>query len=479
MKVCVLQPDYSTTAVDYQHYDPPRDLTALLPGHRVDHVFLNKLTTHRQLRLLATQGYDIFVNLCEGYLDWEIPSVDVIEALERLGLPHTGPSVELYDPSKPLMKYVAHTAGVSTPAHAVVTPRDALAAAVASLRYPLFVKPAHAGDSLGVHPGSRVEDAAALAAAVESTVAEFGEALVEEYVDGREFTVMVLAPVDPGDRPRALAPVEYRFPPGPQFKTYAHKTSTLHPGANVAVDDAELAGRLREAAVRIFEAFGGVGYARLDFREDGAGELQFLEINFTCSVFYEGIHQGSADFILAQDGLGQAGFARHIIAEGIARHARRQVPYRMQGSSVSGYGIFATRALAAGEVVHPGEGHAQRIVTARHAATWNEAARLTFRRYAVPLSDEVYLLWDLDPTRWAPQNHSCEPNTRFSGLDLVASRAIAAGEELTLDYGAVLNEASEPFDCHCGSASCRGRIGGSPGNSLSAREQGLPSGLLG
>jgi len=470
-KVCVLQPDYSTSAVDYQHYDPRRDLGALLPGHQVDHVFLNKLTTHRQLRQLATRGYDIFINLCEGYLDWEIPSVDVIEALERLSLPYTGPTAVLYDPSKPLMKYVAHTAGVRTPAHAVISRTGDLAGAVAGLRYPLFVKPSHAGDSLGVHEHSLVRDPVGLPGAVEAVVAEFGEALVEEYVDGREFTVLVLGAVEGNGRPTALTPVEYRFAPGPQFKTYAHKTSALHPGANVAVEDGELAARLREAATRIFAAFGGVGYARLDFRLDAAGDLHFLEINFTCSVFYRDGYEGSADFILALDGLGQAGFARHIIAEGIARHRRRTPPYRMEGNALAGYGIFATRALAEGDLVFRGEGRAHRLATARHVATWSEEERQTFRRYAYPVSDEVYILWDLDPTQWAPQNHSCDANTRFDGLDVIASRPIAVGEELTLDYATIMNEASEPFTCRCGAPSCRGLVAGAVGNSITARER--------
>ena len=52
MKVCVLQPDYSTSAVDYQHYDPPRDLSHLMPEAQFDHITLNKLTTYRQLKEL-------------------------------------------------------------------------------------------------------------------------------------------------------------------------------------------------------------------------------------------------------------------------------------------------------------------------------------------------------------------------------------------------------------------------------------------
>ncbi|MBS1567144.1 MAG: hypothetical protein JST39_22365, partial [Bacteroidetes bacterium] len=115
MKVCVLQPDYSTSGVDYKNYDPPRDLARLLPNDTVDHVFLNKLYTYRQLKELKNKGYDIFVNLCEGYLEWDVPSIDVIYTLELLNMPHTGPSTLLYDPPKELMKYVAHTEGVHSP----------------------------------------------------------------------------------------------------------------------------------------------------------------------------------------------------------------------------------------------------------------------------------------------------------------------------------------------------------------------------
>ena len=69
LKVCVLQPDYSTSNVDYQYYDPARNLSSLLPDAQVDHVLINKLTTYKQLLSLKEKGYDIFVNLCEGYLE--------------------------------------------------------------------------------------------------------------------------------------------------------------------------------------------------------------------------------------------------------------------------------------------------------------------------------------------------------------------------------------------------------------------------
>jgi hypothetical protein len=120
MRICVLQPDYSTSDVDYQHYDPTRDLSHLLPEAEFDHVLLNKLTTYKQLRNLAKKKYDIYVNLCEGYLDWTVPSIDVVYFLEQLKLPFTGPTSLLYDPPKELMKYVAYVQGIKTPAFALI-----------------------------------------------------------------------------------------------------------------------------------------------------------------------------------------------------------------------------------------------------------------------------------------------------------------------------------------------------------------------
>ena len=472
MKICVLQVDYSTSQMEYRHWDPKRDLAPMASGHEVDHVFLHKLSTYKQLKALGTQGYDIFVNLCEGYLEWDVPSIDVVHTLEMLNLPYTGPTPLLYDQPKPLMKYIAHSMGVDTPRHVVVKQGEDVVRAVeqAGLHYPLFVKPVKAGDSLGVDEHSRVADAAELRAQADATLPEYPELLIEEFIDGREFTVLVVGDPSGHGRGRALAPIEYNFPPGKSYKSYALKTSELHPESNVRVRDAALDARLRDAALRVFRGFDGIGYARMDFRMGADGRIHFLEVNFSCSVFYQDAWSGSADHILAQDGLGQAGFLHAIIAEGLARHRRKQSPFRLRGNAVAGYGIAATRDLEPGEIVFRGEERSQRMVTRRHVeATWTEPEKALFDRYAYPVSEEVYIIWDRDPGEWAPQNHSCDPNTRFEGLDVIATRRIVAGEELTLDYAEFLDATSAPFDCQCGAASCRGRIEGTAGISVTAR----------
>lgn len=472
MKICVLQPDYSTSAVDYQNYDPPRNLWSLLPGVEFHHVFLNKLTTYKQLLELSKQGFDCFVNLCEGYLEWEVPSIDVIYTLELLNLPFTGPTTLLYDPPKELMKYVAYTEGVATANYALIENDAHLEDQVKHLSFPLFVKPSKAGDSLGIDDSSKVNTIDELKQKAELLLKEYPQLLIEEFIEGREFTVLVAADAKDEKVCKVFQPIEFIFPQGKSFKTYSLKTSELHPESNIPVTDTFIKQQLTEAAQRIFRSFGGVGYARMDFRMDTKGTIYFLEVNFTCSVFYTDGYEGSADYIIKADGIGQAGFLKHIIDEGIARHKRRQKKYIMKGNSIAGFGIYATQSIAAGEVIFKGEERPQRIVTKRFVEeNWLPEEKLLFKHYAVPLSSEVYVLWDNNPTEWAPQNHSCSPNTAYKGLNLVAIRQISAGEELTMDYSELLNESAETFDCQCGAPGCRKKITGSKGNSVTLREQ--------
>jgi D-alanine-D-alanine ligase len=260
-------------------------------------------------------------------------------------------------------------------------------------------------------------------------------------------------------------PVEYVFPEGLEFKTYALKTSELHPNCNIPCNDKILEQELRSAAEAIFTNFNGQGYARLDFRLNDKGVLYFLEINFTCSVFYKDGYEGSADYILKYDGIGQQSFLKHIIDEGIQRHKRKQKKYVVKGNSIAGYGLYAATDINPGEVVFAGEGRSQRIISKTYVDNhWNETDKAVFKRYAYPISKEVYILWDDDPSEWAPQNHSCDPNTAYEGLNVIALTKINKGQELTLDYGNFLDDSMMPFQCHCGSAKCRGLVTGKPGN---------------
>jgi D-alanine-D-alanine ligase-like ATP-grasp enzyme len=480
MKVCVLQPDYSQSTLDYKNYDPPRNLSYLLPEDQVDHVFLNKTIAYRQLKELKKQGYDIFVNLIEGYRDWDIPfSYDVATALEDLNLPYTGPKPTPYDPPKDVIKYVAESMGVKTPAFVVAETLADVENTFHNLKFPLFVKPVETGDSLGVDNKSYVTTKEELLSKAADILANFERVLIEEYIDGRELTVLIAANPDDAGSPVVYKPVEFLFPKGEHFKTYDLKHKQHHPECYIPCDDEQLDVRLREATKLIFLAINPTGYARVDFRINGKGEVFFLEINLPCTVLCGEVSENSADYILKFDGTGLDGFIKHIIAEGIARHQRRQKKYKVRNNQISGYGIYAVKDLKSGEVIFTGEAKSQKIVTRSYVEShWNAIQKEDFRRYAYPISEEVFILWDDNPTEWSPQNHSCDPNIAIQGLDYLAIRDITAGEELTLDYATLYDENFLEFDCQCGSLNCRGIIRGISGNSVTQREKKLKNSQL-
>ncbi|MBK7341230.1 MAG: SET domain-containing protein-lysine N-methyltransferase [Saprospiraceae bacterium] len=461
MKICVLQADYSSCNHDYKYYDPPRDLNQWLDGHQVEYIFLHKLTTYKQLAELKSKEFDIFINLCEGYLEWEVPSLDVIYFLELLQLPYTGPTVDLYDPPKQLMKYVAYCNNVLSPQYALIKNVDQLEDNISHLQFPLFVKPAKAGDSLGIDEKSLCTNINELQSKCCSLLDEFSEILVEEYIDGREVTVLVAAGIGESQASIAFQPIEYVFPKKHRFKTYSLKTNELHADANIPFIEEPACSQIKHAAINIFDGFEGYGYARLDFRINKSGRIYFLEINFTCSVFYPLGLEGSADHILKHTPDGHQIFLNQIIAEGIYRHKGKFKLYEIKPIQIMGYGIFARNDIKKDTIVFPGEERSYRLVSKNYVEKhWDEKRKTAFKHYAYPVSQDVYIVWDRNPTDWAPQNHSCEPNTAYNGLNVIAIRNIASGEELTLDYASLIDETAASFECKCGSKNCRKQIYG-------------------
>ena len=151
----------------------------------------------------------------------------------------------------------------------------------------------------------------------------------------------------------------------------------------------------------------------------------------------------------------------------MARHQRKQKLFSIKGNSISGYGIYAKHDLPINTLIFKGEEKAQRIVTKQYVdENWDEREKLTFRRYAYPIGKDTYILWDLQPEEWSPQNHSCDANCDYHGLNVITNRFVQKGEELTLDYGKFLDHTMEAFECQCGSSKCRGLINGKLNNSL-------------
>jgi len=125
-------------------------------------------------------------------------------------------------------------------------------------------------------------------------------------------------------------------------------------------------------------------------------------------------------------------------------------------SAIEGQGLVAVAPIAKDELVAIKGGHIVDTATLRSLPE-----RLA--NSDVQIADGFHLV-ALDEAEYEPVmlfiNHSCEPNVGFGGnIVLLAMRDIDAGEELTTDY-ALFDDYDGEMECRCGTASCRGTIGG-------------------
>lgn len=461
MRIAILYSSYEDSADELRDLDPVRDPSVYLDGHAC-HLFpIVKARAVRQVLAIAREGFDVAINLCDGAWHGDTAGVEVVQVLERVNLAFTGASAALYDPSREAMKMACHAVGVNFPAYVMLRSEADVELVLTRLRFPLIVKPPQGYSSVGLSRESRVEDEAALRRQAAQTMAAYGTVLVEEFIDGPEYTVLVAEGRTAGEDAWALDPVEFRFPSTESFKHFDLKWKHFEQMTTHPVDDPVLRERLKDAAARAFAGLGCEGYARCDFRADEAGELYLLELNPNCAVFYPEGQFGSADFILAADAAGHRGFLAHLLACAARRQARLARAWEVAYTRDRGFGLVAPRALRAGEVVQRYEEQAATLVTRAHAMRhWTGPRRRWFDQYAWPLTYDTHVMWSANPDDWRPINHACDPNTWLDGLDVVAMRDVAAGDELTLDYATFCGPEMEQFECRCGSPRCRHVITG-------------------
>ena len=322
MRICLL----TTQDLDADPFpadDWPCDPRPFLPEAEWHVEALRYGTAVARVEALAMQGFDVYFNLCDGAADEKRPGLEVVHALERLGVPFTGATSACYEPTRMEMKRVCAAVGVDAPRGVVARTPEDVEHASATLRYPLFVKHYSSYASVDLSRRSRVQSAAGLRQQARKIMRRHGAALIEEYIAGTECTVLVAEnPVDPS-RPKTYTPMQYRFPPGEAFKHAKMKWVEFDRMGCTPVEDESLATRLREDCARFFVGIRAASFGRCDLRVDPTGRIYLLEINPNCGVYYPPAEPGSADLCLLHDPEGHAGFTRRLVAAALARHARR------------------------------------------------------------------------------------------------------------------------------------------------------------
>ena len=228
----------------------------------------------RSLAELAAEKFDrVFIALHGRYGE----DGTLQGALELLGIPYTGSGVmaSSVGMDKVTTKIVWLAAGVPTPKYITVAagaPVDA-DAIVAELGLPLIVKPPLEGSTIGI---TKVVDAAGLQAAVDLARQYDKVVLVEQFIQGREFSVPVLGT---GPTARALPIVEIVAPEGNydyQNKYFTDDTKYHCP----APLDAATTAAIQAHVVDAYRALGCEGWSRIDvLLRESDNEPFLLEVN--------------------------------------------------------------------------------------------------------------------------------------------------------------------------------------------------------
>jgi D-alanine-D-alanine ligase len=249
--------------------DSGRNVLEALLGRGVDAVAVDGIPAlARELAAPDGPRFDRVFNILHGNRGGGEDGV-VQGLLEAFGVPYTGSGVlgSALSMDKTRSKQVWLALGLPTPAYVSLERGDDVLAAAHKIGLPVIVKPACEGSSVGVSRCFRDED---LAAAVELAARYDGPLLVEQLIQGEEYTVGVLGT-------EALPSI--RIVPAGEYYDYhakyvAEDTQYICPGLAGAAEQ-----ELGSLALAAFFAVDCSGWGRVDFMRDRAGRPWLLEVN--------------------------------------------------------------------------------------------------------------------------------------------------------------------------------------------------------
>ena len=247
----------------------------ILPLHKSFMAFLNRV---------KVLNADVIINLCEAFAGFPQLEANVAAAFELLDVAYTGNDSRTLALclNKYKTKAILKQAGLPTATAQIIDSPDVKP----DIPFPLIVKPNTEDASLGIYPDSVVRDQESLQKLIQRIIEVHEQpALVEAYIDGREFNIGILDET----KPEALPVSEIDFTKMPEgrehFLCYDAKWltedilyTTTPPVCPAQIDDA-LKTKLQEMAVKAFLATSCRDYARVDFRMDKKGRIYVLEVN--------------------------------------------------------------------------------------------------------------------------------------------------------------------------------------------------------
>jgi len=235
---------------------------------------------HQLLSKIGNLGVDVVFNIAEGAAGRNRES-EVPLLLEMHGIPFVASDALTLGVTldKLMAKKCFVAEDIPTPKYFETMSADGLED-LNHIGFPLMVKPCYEGTSKGISPLSRVEDYAALKRQVQLVVDNYHQpALVEEFIKGTEFTVVVFGSENPEAMPVIQYAIGNRTDLGNEFYTFQRVKEESVKYICPALISESLALRLQAIAVQAYTSVHCRDFGRVDFRVDEKGNPFVLEIN--------------------------------------------------------------------------------------------------------------------------------------------------------------------------------------------------------
>lgn len=308
-------------------------------------ITLENMQTVVEEVVASKSGYiPIVFNYCDGNEIDGFPGISVIKLLESKGIIFTGSDPRFFDitSSKILMKRTFLESGVSTAPYEVISNLDDIEGICQRLDTPLIVKPSDYYAGIGLSDRAVVHSDEEISQYLQYLLQEqkefqfsLGNLFVERFIDGREFTVLIVGSAQQPNALKIYPPLELVFDSSlsnfDKIKSHQiHLETSIEGFFHCHLVTPFLSDEVCDLAKRAYCAVGGNGYGRVDIRMDNESqELFVLEVNANCGISSQPISpvfedgQTSVGSILDLANIPFAQLMSEIIAEAFARNSQK------------------------------------------------------------------------------------------------------------------------------------------------------------
>jgi D-alanine-D-alanine ligase len=265
-------------------YDPPHTVEMIKHGiESAGHDYIFVEADENILETLKQVKPDLVFNRSEG-VRGESRESHIPAILEMLGIPYVGANV--------LSTAVCLNKGWTKKFlafHNIVTPQFHILSSTRQAHkldfiFPVILKPNEEGSSVGINEDNVVADKKQLVKKLGSMLKEYQQPiLVEQFIQGREFSVGVLDCLGPKPQVLALLEIDFSRFPSEVGGVYGQKAKTIYEGLDHYICPAKVRSDLKkkigQVSIEICRLLEIPDFARIDYRMDENEELYFLEIN--------------------------------------------------------------------------------------------------------------------------------------------------------------------------------------------------------